>query len=446
MMKIIGHATVLTFGENHQVVEDGAVAFDEKKIHAVGKTDELRKRFPMVKVKNARGKLITPGLINGHMHLYSTFARGISLKDPPAENFTQILETLWWKLDRALKPEDVEYSALIPLLGAIRGGVTSLIDHHSSPHALAGSLETLKKVFRKCGLRGCLCYEVSDRDGTSRKEAGIEENANFIRGLKLENEKDIAALFGLHASFTLEDTTLGRVAELVKGLKCGIHIHAAEDRADLDDARTRGYRSVIDRLHRFGFTGPDSIFAHCVHVDEIDLQTLALTRTNVVHNPRSNMNNAVGCANLEAMIHEKIPVALGTDGFSASPLEDLTVANILHKHQAKDPRKIYSEIWKVFSRNNPSLAHKLFKIPLGTLEEGAGSDLVIWNYDPPTPLTSTNTLGHLLFGLSTSTTQEVICQGKTVYEDGKFSFISEEEESEICAKSRELAKSLWERL
>ncbi|MFZ2957033.1 MAG: putative aminohydrolase SsnA [Candidatus Ozemobacteraceae bacterium] len=445
MMKIIGNATVLTFGTNHTVIEDGAVAYDEGKIHAVGTTEEVHHRFPKAKMHKVAGRVVTPGLINAHMHLYSTFARGIALKDPSPENFTQILERLWWRLDRALKIEDLELTALIPLIEAARSGVTTLIDHHASPHALAGSLDILKRAFRKCGLRGCLSYEVSDRDGASRRDAGLEENANFIRGLKLANEPDIAGMIGLHASFTLEDGTLARAAELMKGLKCGVHIHCGEDKADLEDARKRGFRSVVDRLHRAGLTGQDSIFAHCVHVDASDIQTLALTRTNVVHNPRSNMNNAVGCANVELMLREKVPVALGTDGMSSSPMADFTTANILHKHHGKDPRKAYDEVWRMFVRKNPALASNLFKTPLGTIEEGAGSDLVIWDYLPPTPITAANSLGHLLFGISNARVFETICRGHTIFEDGKLTFLADGEEAEICAKARGLAKDLWER-
>jgi len=444
-MKIIAHPTVITLGHDNTVIPDGAVAFDEKKIHGVGTTDEIKKRFPKAKVINAKNKTLLPGFVNCHMHLYSTFARGISLKDPPPENFVQILERLWWRLDKALKTDDLYYSAIVPLLGAAASGVTTLIDHHASPHSLAGSLDILKSAFRKIGLRGCLCYEVSDRDGASRRDAGLEENASFIRGNKLENEPDITGLIGLHASFTLEDTTLNRAAELMKGLKCGVHIHVAEDKADLEDARKRGFRSVVDRLHRFGLTGPDSIFAHCVHVDSLDIQTLALTRTNVVHNPRSNMNNAVGCANIEEMVKERVLVGFGTDGFSPSPLPDLALANILHKHQARDPRKIYSEIWKMFAVNNSAIGSIFLKQPVGLIEEGAASDLVIWNYDPPTPLKASNTLGHLLFGLTDCTVDTTICRGKTVYEQGKYPGISEDEIAEIFAKSRELAQALWER-
>ncbi len=444
-MRIVGHATVFTFGSDHKVIEDGAVAYDDHKIHAVGTTEEVKKRFPKAKVKNAQGRVVTPGLINAHMHLYSTFARGISLKDPSPENFVQILERLWWRLDKALRPEDLYLTAMTPLIEAARSGVTTLIDHHASPHALGGSLDMLRFAFRKAGLRGCLCYEVSDRDGASRRDAGLEENANFVRGIKLDSEPDIAALIGLHASFTLEDSTLARASEISKALKTGVHIHVAEDRADLEDARKRGFRSVVDRLHRFNLTGPDSIFAHCVHVDQLDIQTLALTRTNVVHNPRSNMNNAVGCANLEEMMKEKVHVSIGTDGMSASPMPDFALANILHKHQAKDPRKIYPEIWKIITQNNPALASNIFKQPLGTLEEDAGSDLVVWEYYPPTPVNAGNTLGHILFGLTGAIVNTTICRGKTVFEEGKFSFLGDGEEAELAAKSRELAQNLWER-
>lgn len=444
-MKILGHAIILTFGDNHRVIENGAIVYDEKQIHAIGETSEIKKRFPKAKFYSAKNRVVTPGLINAHMHLYSTFARGISLKSEPPVNFVEILEKLWWKLDRALKSEDIYYSALIPLLDAARNGVTTIIDHHSSPNALAGSLDALRKAFHKVGIRGCLCYEISDRDGASRRDAGFEENANFIRSIKLDNDPTITALFGLHASFTLEDSTLERAAEMCKSLKVGVHMHVAEDKADLEDARKRGYRSVVDRLHKFGLTGPESIFAHCVHIDNLDIQTLALTRTNVVHNPRSNMNNAVGCANIEQMIKEKVPVYLGSDGFSASTLEDLCVANILHKHQSKDPRKIYYEINKIFLQNNPSLATSIFKQPLGVIEEGACSDFVIWNYYPPTPISAENTLGHILFGLSNATVATTICCGKTIYEDGKYTLLGENEEEEICAKSRELASKLWER-
>lgn len=444
-MKIIGHATIVTLGENHRVINDGAIAFDEKKIHAIGSTDEIKQRYPKAKVKNVKGRLVMPGIINTHMHLYSTFARGIALKDASPTNFVEILERLWWRLDKALTSEDLYLTAMIPLLDAVRNGVTTLIDHHASPNCIEGSLKILAQALRKCGLRGNLCYEISDRDGQGKCDAGFEENASFIRGLKLASESDITAMIGLHASFTLSDTSLERAAELMRGLNTGVHIHVAEDQADNEDAIKRGYRTVVDRLHKFKLTGPDSIFVHGVNCDAHDIQTLGLTKTNVIHNPRSNMNNAVGCAPLEKMMAEKINVSFGTDGMSASPLEDLMVANILHKHQAKDPRKIYGEAWKMFAVNGPRLAQKLFQKKIGVLEEGAVADIVVWDYIPPTPVSDSNTFGHLTFGLPFSRVLTTICQGKTLMDEGKIAFLEDGEEEELCAKSRELAQSLWER-
>ncbi len=444
-MKLITNATIATLGENHRVICDGAIAYDEEKIHAIGTTAELKAKYPNVECKNVNGKLVTPGIVNTHMHLYSTYSRGISLKDPPAENFVQVLERLWWKLDKALTLDDLYLTAMIPLMEAVRNGVTTLIDHHASPYAVRGSLNILKDAFRKCGLRGSLCYEISDRDGDKIRDEGFEENAEFVKKLN-PAEKDMHGLIGLHASMTLSDDDLERAAKLCKELNTGVHVHVAEGIADLEDAKKRGYRSVVDRLHKFNLTGPQSIFVHCVHCDDEDIKILASTHTNVVHNPRSNMNNAVGCTKLEKMMAEGVSVSFGTDGMSSSPLMDLGVANVLHKHQAGDPRKIYGEIWQMFCVNGPKLATKMFKTRIGALEEGAAPDIVIWDYLPPTPINANNTLGHLNFGVAFSRVNTTICQGKTIMDNGKLTFLADGEEEEMMKKSSKQAQALWERM
>ncbi len=443
--QVIGHAWVVTLGEKHRVIENGAVAYNRDQILAVGDTAEVRQKYPSAPFVDAGGRTLLPGLINGHMHLYSTFARGIALKDAPPENFVQILERLWWRLDKALTLDDLFLTALVPLLDAVRNGVTTLIDHHASPFAIRGSLNKLRDAFRQVGVRGALCYETSDRDGPQKRDEGLEENAEFIRQLKLDPHPDVAGLFGLHASFTLDDTTLRRAAELIKGLGTGAHIHVAEDKADLEDARRRGYRSVVDRLHKHGLTGERSIFAHCVHTDAADRSTLALTRTWVAHNPRSNMGNAVGCADLESMMAEKVPVVFGTDGMAASPLGDFAQANLIHKHHAGDPRKMYGEIWQMFSQHNPQLASAVFSKPIGVLAEGYAADMVLWNYVPCTPMHAGNTLGHLLFGMTSATVNTSVCQGKVIYKDGVVTGMPETEERQLMRESRRLAAALWER-
>ena len=289
------------------------------------------------------GKVIMPGLINTHMHLYSTFARGMALKDSPPTNFQEILERLWWRLDKALTEEDVYYSALVPLMDCVKNGTTTIFDHHASPGTVHGSLFTLLKAARAVGIRSCLCYEVSDRDGKEIAEQGIRENVEFINACNRPGDDMAKGMFGLHASLTLSDETLSRCCKENAGTGAGFHIHAAEGRVDLEECLRRHGRRVIERLSDFGVLGSKTIAAHCVHVDDREVDLLKESKTKVVHNPESNMGNAVGYAPVIDMLRRGVQVGLGTDGYTCDMFESLKVANILHKHQLGDPNAGWAE-------------------------------------------------------------------------------------------------------
>jgi cytosine/adenosine deaminase-related metal-dependent hydrolase len=207
-MLLVGNGLLITLDEKEGVRREGAVAIEGNLIKEVGDTNALKEKYPQASFLDARGKVIMPGLINTHTHLYSTFARGIALKDPPPKNFLQILERLWWRLDKALTLEDVYYSALISLVDCVKNGTTTIMDHHASPFAVRGSLRAIARAAREVGVRSCLCYEVSDRDGEEIAGEGIEENAGFIEESRQAKDDLLAASFGLHASFTLSDRTL----------------------------------------------------------------------------------------------------------------------------------------------------------------------------------------------------------------------------------------------
>ncbi len=277
-----------------------------------------------------------PGLINAHTHFYSTFARGLT-KAKASGNFLEVLKNLWWRLDSALTTEDCYYSALVALLDAIRHGATTLIDHHASPNAVRGSLTAIERAVEQTGLRACLCYELSDRDGVRISQAGLEENASFIRHCSRRRKKasisspqppQLAALFGLHAAFTLKDSTLKKAAALGHELGTGFHIHVAEALSDQQFSQRHHGMRVVERLKKFGILGPQSIAAHCVHVNRKELDILRQTQTAVVHNPQSNMNNAVGVADLIAMTKRNVLVGLGTDAMTTNMLEELRVASV----------------------------------------------------------------------------------------------------------------------
>ena len=392
---------------------------------------------------DASRQVVMPGLINAHTHFYSAFARGLT-KTRPAANFGAVLKNLWWRLDSALSPEDCYTSALLGLIDSIRHGTTTIIDHHASPHAVGGSLGLIAKAVRATGLRACLCYEVSDRDGPRIARAGLEENAAFIRHCQRVPDPHLAALFGLHASFTLSDRTLAATAELGRDLGAGFHLHVAEAASDQTATRAKHGRRVVERLGRAGILGKQSLAAHCIHINRREMDLLAETGTAAIHNPQSNLNNAVGIADVVAMSARGVCVGLGTDAMTNNLLEELRVALWAQHLRAQHPAAGFPEVVRALWVNNPQLASRIFGLPLGELAEGAAADVVIVDYDPPTPLENGNCPGHLVFGLSQAAVDTTIVGGRVLMRHRRLTLNLDE--ARVNARARELATTLWQRL
>lgn len=430
---------VVTLGEHNQVLWDAAVVTEGETIVGVGSAQEMRQRFPQAETVDCSGKIILPGFVCAHHHFYSTMARGMAIPGEPAENFVQILERLWWKVDRAILEEDILLSAQIPLIESIRNGVTTVIDHHASPSMPDGSLDILESAVRQAGIRASLCYEVSDRNV---KGDGIAENERFIRKVG-RGDGQIAAMMGLHASFTLSDETIETCAGIARDYGVGCHIHVAEDAADRQDSLERYGVPTIHRLHRLGVTGKKSIFVHCVHIDESEMDILAETGTAVVHNPESNMNNAVGVTPLLPMLRKGVLVGLGTDGMNSDMLAQMRAAYLLHRLANRDPRIGFVEAPTLLLKNNPEIARRQFGLPLGEIAEGRPADLAILDYYPPTPLNEENFFGHLIFGLVDATVDTTVCRGQILMRNKQILTMDEER---IAARARERAPRMWERL
>jgi putative selenium metabolism protein SsnA len=391
---------------------------------------------------DARGGVIMPGFINAHMHLYSTFACGIALKDEAPSNFVEILERLWWRLDKALTIEGVQYSALVALCRCLRAGTTTIIDHHASPSAVRGSLDTIAKAAGEVGVRSCLCYELSDRDGPAVAREGIEENVSFIKACSEKQDTMVSGLFGLHASMTIGAETLGAAVEAARGLDTGFHIHTSESRFDPEDSLAKYGKRVVGRLSDAGVLGGKTICVHCIHLDDGEVALLRDTGTVAVHNPQSNMNNAVGAADVLGMMERGVLLGLGTDGMTANMLEELRAANLIHKHVKGDPRVAFLEATKMLIENNARIASRCFGQPIGALAPGHLADVIVLDYDPPTPLREDNFLGHLVFGLPTARVRTVIVDGRLRMDDGGIAGV---DEKEVAAKSREQAAAMWQR-
>ncbi len=391
---------------------------------------------------DAGGKLVLPGFINAHTHLYSTFACGLARVEQSTD-FLGVLDHLWWRLDRALTPDDCYYSALSALLAAIRNGTTTLIDHHSSPNAIPGSLETVARAVMQTGVRGCLCYEVSDRDGPEKAQQGIDENRSFLEYCRNSADDRLRAMFGLHASFTLSGKTLEAAGTVTRETQSGVHIHVAESAADQRITVEKYGKRAVERLQRFGLLGPDTIAAHCVHLSDAERALLASTGTMVVHNPQSNLNNAVGIADIGSFIERGITVGLGTDAMTTDMREELRSGIWSQRHSQGNPSAGFAELTAALCSGNPAIASRIWGTPIGTLSEGALADLAIIDYDPPTPLTEDSLMGHLVFGMMRGRVDTTIVGGNILMKDGQLTL--DIDEHEVMAKARECAQRVWER-
>lgn len=436
---LIHNATILTCDSHDTVIEDGAVRFEGGVIAEVGDSQALLEASPNDERWDAHGMILMPGMICAHTHFYGAFARGMYIPGPAARDFPEILEKLWWPLDKALDLEGVRSSAQVCLVDAIRNGTTTLFDHHASQRAIDGSLDAIAEPVEQSGLRAVLCYEVTDRDGSDATAAGIRENVRFRQRLESTPSPLLASTFGLHASLTLSDQTLEAcVAESKR-----FHVHVAEHPVDEYDSLAKSGRRAVERLHSFGVTGPQCIMAHCIHIDTWETNLLRETGTFVTHQPRSNMNNAVGAAEIVPMLRGGMTVCLGNDGFSNDMFLEMKVADLLQKLAHADPRYLGADkVLQMAVRNNRTLAAEFFPQPLGMVAPGALADLILLDYYPTTPLSSANLPWHLLFGVSGGHVHSTIVAGKVLMKARELLTV---DEAEITARSRRVAASTWER-
>jgi putative selenium metabolism protein SsnA len=438
---LITHGKLITWGENNQVLDDYALYIEDDVIHDIGTTRDLTERYPQVERLDARGQLVMPGNICAHTHFYGAYARGMGIPGSAPENFPQILERLWWPLDKALDKETVRASALVCLVDAIKHGTTTLIDHHASPNFIEDSLDVIAAAVDQAGLRAVLCYEVTDRDGIQKSEMGIGENMRFISDYR--SHPRIRGTFGLHASLTLSDETLTKCA-IARPAGSGFHIHVAEHEADEEDSLRKSGKRVVQRLQEFAILGDKTITAHCVHIDDAERKLLIDSGTWVTHQPRSNMNNAVGAMALDTMMRDGVKLCLGNDGFSNNMWEDWKAAYLLHKVVSRDPRKANgADIARMATHHNARLVEQFFMGDrIGELSVGAKADIIFVDYHPFTPLTSGNLPWHILFGFEASMVTTTIAAGQVLMRDRELLTLNE---AEIAAEALALAPKVWEK-
>lgn len=441
MSLLIHNVTIITNDAQNTVIQDGAVAIDGNRIAAIGLEADLKTEYTRFDHLDGHGRVLMPGFVNAHMHFYGTYARGLAVPTP-MNNFHEILQHLWWALDKCLDLDAVYYSALLPAITSVKKGVTTVIDHHASPNAVDGSLDRIQDALETVGMRGVLCYEVSDRDGESIREAGLRENERYIQRCRGDERGLYAGMVGLHASFTLDDGSLEKAAALCDSLGRGVHIHMLEDFVDETLTRDKYGRSVVERLAHFSLLRPESLTAHGIFLDDAAIDTLADSGAMVVHQAQSNMNNAVGRADVFTLLERGLTVGIGTDGMTPDIRRETMTGYLMHKHHLSDNNAGWSQFESMMLRNNAAIYERITGQRLGVIETDALADIILLDYYPPTPLNSDNTFGHMLYGMVDAPVNTTIINGKIVMHD---KVIDGVDEAHIVAESHTCAEKVWSR-
>ena len=372
---------------------------------------------------DAHGALVLPGLVNAHTHIYSALACGMPGPSVAPTNFVEILERLWWRLDKALDADSLRLSGLVGGLEAARSGVTVLFDHHASPGHIGGSLDLIVGGLSAAGLSGTICYETTDRGGPEQMAAGVAENVRFANA----EPAGWKAMLGGHASFTLADATLAALGRARRETARGFHIHVAEDKADLAPG------DPVARYDAAGLLGPDTVMAHGVHLTAEALAVAGERGAWLVHNARSNMNNQVGYAGL-APGYAKL--AVGTDGIGCDVLTEVRTAFF----KARDAGVVTAwDLPLTLLQGGLRMAEQWLGGVRGRFVPGAVGDAVLTDYVPATPLHAENLLGHLLFGFDRSYVARVWAGGQAIWP-------SPLDTHDIYARSRSAAAALWQRM
>ena len=441
-MLIIGNGRMITRNPECPFIENGAVAIQDNTIQMVGTLEEVKKTYPDAEFIDAKGGVIMPAFINTHEHIYSAMARGLSINGYNPQGFLDILDGMWWTIDRHLTLEQTRQSALATYLDSIKNGVTTVFDHHASFGQISDSLFAIESAANELGIRTCLCYEVSDRDGKEKAKASVMENANVIRHALADDSDMIAGMMGMHASFTISDETM-ELCAANKPAEVGYHIHVAEGIEDLHACLRDHGKRIIDRLMDCGILGEKTLAVHCIYINKHEMELLRDTNTMVVHNPESNMGNACGCPPTMEILHTGVLTGLGTDGYTHDMLESYKVANVLHKHHLCNANAAWAEVPEMLFTNNAKIANRYFKKKLGVLEKGAAADVIVTDYIPLTPMDASNINSHILFGMTGRSVVTTVCNGKVLMKDRVLVGIDEEKILADCRQeARNLAKSI----
>ncbi|MEA1905263.1 MAG: amidohydrolase family protein [Candidatus Hadarchaeota archaeon] len=437
---LVKNGLIVTMDKNRRIYKKGSVAIEDGRIKTVGRIKEKGKPDEII---DARGKIIMPGLICSHTHMYGMLLRGAPLKIEPPTDFHQILERVWWPMDEAMTKRDAHASALISCLEFIKTGTTFFADSYSGPRSIVGVLNRINSAVEESGLRGLISFEATERHTHAQGAKGMGESVRFIKKIKKKRRSRVGGMVSIHASFTVSDELLQYGRKVASQYKVPITIHTSEGLVDPYHNLERYGKRTVERLYDVGLLGPDVVLAHCVHVNDEELALIKETGAKVAHNPMSNMLNGVGVAPVIKMQIMEIPVGLGNDGYIFDGFENIRAAFLLHKVALRDPRAITPmEVLEMATVRGAELYG--FEDRLGSIEEGKLGDIIIVNPSrAPTPVRAESVVGHIVNTVKGDDVETVIVGGRVLMRNRKILTL---DEGEVIETSRKSAKKLWQKL
>jgi len=440
---LVKDGIIVTMDRDRRILSDHAVVIQDGRFRAIGKIDEITKDWKTDDVVDASGGIVMPGLVCSHTHLYGMLLRGAKLDVAPPSDFTQILQRIWWPVDESLTFDDAYASALVGCLEFLKTGTTTFADTYSGPNSIEGVLDRIASAVDEVGIRGLIAFEATERHSKEEGERGVEENVRFARKMRQEQRSKVMPLFSLHASFTVTNELIKSVRRLASDLAVPVTIHTSEGLGDLQHNMVRYGKRTVERLRDAGLLAPDVVLAHCVHVNDAELDIVAASGAKVAHNPMSNMLNAVGVAPVPSMLRRGITVGLGNDGYIFDGFENIRAAYLVHRVVSRDPNAIDPYTILEMATVRGAQLYGLDR-ELGSIEPGKQADLIVIKPDIlPTPLSSDSVVGHLINTVDGDDVKTVIVDGRVVMRDRK---ILTADEDETQKKAQGAAAGLWERL
>lgn len=440
---LIKNGVLVTMDNQERILEEHSVAIEGGKIVEIGKTSDLQRKHGGVDVLDASGRIVMPGIVCSHSHLYGMLLRGASLKITPPSDFTQILQRVWWPVDEALTFEDAYASALVACVEFAKSGVTTFADTYSGPNSINGVLDHIAQAVEEIGIRGFVAFEATERHSKEEGAMGVQENVRFAEKMRSKPESKANPLFSIHASFTVNDDLIKQVKELASKYHVPITIHASEGLGDVHHNLENYGKRTIERLRDEGLLGPNVVLAHCVNLNENEIDIVAETNTGVAHNPMSNMLNAVGVAPILQMLGMKVNVGLGNDGYIFDMFENMRAAFLLHRVHHKNPNAI--DLYTILEMATINGA-RLYGMEreIGSIELGKKADMVIIKPSIlPTPLNAGSVVGHLINTVDGDDVEHVLVDGKPIVKNKQLTTF---DEKKAQLTSQTAAAKLWVRL